>query len=263
MEEIKILDVKLVASLIGIAGILITAVLSSFGYLFKTRVETKKSARKVLYLLLEIRYATVNSLFDPEEATNAYFEHFYNRVKLKGIPVEISEIKDPMHNIVQSHFQNIISAMRTDIHDKLLAPYEEALIEFATVKPVLAYRLRGKEKLETVISHTSNYRQNYQNVISQRINEEWLKEILFDSSNDIKKESIFELIELIDKDIILLAKHCGFFDLIDCKKSLAYKKIEPSKHDFKDLDKFIDNIITKIIETTNKPTKPTASGVGY
>lgn len=258
MEEIKILDVKVIAALIGISGILIAALISSFGYLFKTRVETKKSARKVLYLLLEIRYAILNSLFDPEDATKSYFEHFYKRFKDKGFPVGPSEIEGPMQDIVQTHFKNIVSSMKTDIHEKLLAPFEEALLEFATVKPVLAYRLRGKEKLESVILHTNNYSQNYEEQISKEIDQDWLKEILFSNFDDLKEKSISELISLLDEDITLLAKHCGAFDYRECKQVLLNKKIESNKYDFSELDGFMDKLFIKLMEAASKSTPSTS-----
>ncbi|MFC3150065.1 hypothetical protein ACFOEK_03415 [Litoribrevibacter euphylliae] len=262
MEEKEILDVKVIVALIGVCGILITALLSSFGYLFKTRVETKKSARKVLYLLLEIRYAIINSLFDPEDAAKAYFEHLFKRIKEKGIPVEPSEIEGSMHDLVKTHFHNIISAMRTDIHENLLTPFEETLLDLATVKPVLAYRLRGKEKLEAVMSHTNNYLQSYEEKISEHIEQEWLQEVLFSSSDELKEENISELIALLDEDITLLAKHCGFIDYRECRQALQKKKIEPHEYDFSELDVFIDKILIKIIEAANKSIQPTASDVG-
>jgi hypothetical protein len=252
MEEIKVLDVKVIAALIGIFGILIAALISSFGYLFKTRIETKKSARKVLYLLLEIRYAIINSLFDPEDATKLYFEHFYKRIRDKGFPVEASEIEYPIKNIVQPYFQNIITSMKTDIHENLLAPFEETLLEFSTVKPVLAYRLRGKEKLESVILHTNNYRQDYEESISKEIDQDWIKDILFSHSNELKEQSLAELIALLDDDITLLAKHCSIFDYRECKQVLSNKQIGLNEYDFSELDVFIDKIFIKITEAASK-----------
>lgn len=259
MEGAEVLDVKVIAALIAICGILISAMLSSVGYFFKTRVETKRSARKVLYLLLEIRYAIMSSLFDPEDAAIAYFEHLFKRIKEKGLPIEPSEVEGPTLNLVEIHFENIISTLRTNIHEKLLAPFEEALSEFATVKPVLAYRLRGKEKLETLITHTNNYLEIYEEKILEEIEQEWLQDALVSNSYKLKEESTSELIDLLDEDIILLSKYCGFVDYRECKQALQ-KKVSPQKYDFSELDAIIDKFLVKIIEAANKSSQPTTAG---
>ncbi len=113
--------------------------------------------------------AVLNSIFDPDLATKAYFEYCKKRFHEKGIPVEVKDLEGSMYDLVYSHFQNIISVLKTDIHERLVAPFEQTLIEFSTIKPVLAYQLRGKEKLEALIAHTNEYSNDYQNVVSNEI----------------------------------------------------------------------------------------------
>lgn len=261
VEKIISMDVKLIAALVGIFGVLLTALLTSLGYFLKTRVETKRSARKVLYFLLEIRFVILSSLFDPEQATNSYFEHFCKKFREKGFPMESSEVESSMRDIVHSHFQNIVSAMRTDIHEKLLPPFEDSLLEFSAVKPVLAYRLKGKEKIEEVMVHTNNYRKNYEERISSDIDQKWLVEILCSSSEDIKEESVSEIIKSLDEDIILLAKHCGVFNYIECKRVLSKKGASPSRYNFEGLDEVVDKIFIKVIEAANKSREQSVSVV--
>jgi len=163
------MNIKVIAALIGVCGIFISAILSSAGYLFKTKLETKRSARKVLYLLLEIRYGIMNSLFDPNEATKAYVARYNYRMKEKGFIVDVSIGYGAMYDLIREHFHNLIISMRTDFKQRLLIPYEEALFEFSTVNPVMAYKLRGKDKFETIITHTNDYKIKHDHLIDVEI----------------------------------------------------------------------------------------------
>ncbi|WCE30768.1 hypothetical protein [Vibrio sp. SCSIO 43137] len=127
-----------------------------------------------------------------------------------------------------------------------MPPFEEALLEFASVKPVLAYKLRGKEKLYALVSHTNSYRQNCKKAIENQVEEEWFKEILHNSSDNLKENNISELIDSLDQDILLLAEHCGSNDFKECKQVLTEKRIKPDEIDFSDLDKFLDELTTEI-----------------
>ncbi|WCE30769.1 hypothetical protein [Vibrio sp. SCSIO 43137] len=115
MENIDMFNVKIIAALIGIIGILITAILSSFGYLYKTQLDTKKSAKRVLYQLLEIRYSIIHSLYDPEDATNAYFDHVEKRASQLGDLDGFYKSKQFAYDLINTHFQNLVDAMSTDI----------------------------------------------------------------------------------------------------------------------------------------------------
>lgn len=50
-------DATIIAAAIGVVGTCVAAVLASAGYIYKTRQVTRRSVRKVLYLLLELKAA--------------------------------------------------------------------------------------------------------------------------------------------------------------------------------------------------------------
>ncbi|WP_350978360.1 hypothetical protein [Shewanella sp. AC34-MNA-CIBAN-0136] len=239
------IDIKVIIALISIVGILITAILSSAGYFYRNRFESKKSARKVLYLLLEIRHAINVSLFDVDEVTDQYIEYFVKRLQSKGMLVKKEEIEGTLFEMIRSHINNINSAIKTDISTRLLPQFEDTLMELASVAPVLAYQLRGKEKIEALVDLTNTYLERIDSELIPTVTEDWMKNLLVDISKQQKKDALKDMSASLDTDVILLAKHCGRSDVSKCRKAL--KSGASNKLDFQDLDKVIDKIIDKLI----------------
>ncbi|MCH1930486.1 hypothetical protein L9G16_09860 [Shewanella sp. A25] len=259
MSEIGGWDVKFITAIFGIFGILLTTVISSVAYFYKAKVETKKSARKVLYFLLEIRYVIINTLFDPNKVAQNYLEHLRVMGKSKGLPIESSVFEGEIKSMIANYFQSLASSMKPDIEEKLLAPYEAALLEFSTVNPVLAYSLKGKEKLEAFISQTKSYRKLYESDVIDSIEQGWLKDFMFSSSDVVNQNANEQLIKMIDEDITLLAKHCGHRDYRDCKKVLKMKTIDFKESDYLEVDAVIDLVFKQLVEVADLSSKKTAT----
>jgi len=192
-EIITSMDVKVIASIIGVFGLLVAALLSSAGYLYRSRLEGKKSARKVLYLLLEIRYAIKAALFDVDEISARYISHYVNRMQEKGLPIKQEEMEAMILGIIKSHLENVISALKTDVKTRLLPPFEEALMELAAVAPVLAYQLRGKEKVEVLVDLTRSYIADVDSKIISKIEVNWMKSALSDASKAQQSNALSEV----------------------------------------------------------------------
>ena len=245
------MDTKLMIALIGIGGILIAARLSSAGYLYRVRLESKRSARKVLYYLLEIRHAIIISSMDPDVGTDKYFEHFVQRMKNKGLPLEKEDMEKIFSEKICEHFNNVISTSGTDIEKRLVIPFEEALLDMATVNPVLAYKLRGKEKIEKLISHIGTHQETVTETFIPMIDEEWVKDVLLETSRNAGDEVERELYESIDEDILLLAKYCGSSDYSNSKAALVTGLNNSNKYDYSEFDKHIDEFMARLIEAVN------------
>lgn len=243
---------EVITSLIGVIGIVLAALMSSAGYLFRSRTEHKKSARKVLYLLLEIRYSIIATLFDPDEATRKFIVHYVARLNAKGISVNSEDFGDSMRSIISEYFNNVISSNKTDIEARLLAPFEEALLEMASVNPVLAYQLHGKEMLEKVVINTNQYLSKVNNQADVEIGEKWLRDVMQEFSNDMKEDVLNDLSETLNNDVLILAKACGWFDYWKCKRVLDKATSNKNKYDFDGLDKAVDMLLEKLVVTETK-----------
>lgn len=248
-------DAKVIAAWVGVIGVVLAALMSSAGYLFRNRTERKKSARKVLYLLLEIRHSIIASLFDPDEATEKYFVHYMARLNTKGIVANPEDLTDSLRAMVSGHFYNMTSSLKTDIETRLLNPFEEALFEMASVNPVLAYQLRGKEKLEKLVAHTNQYQSKVTEQVEVGIVEEWAREVMLELSNELKEEALNELSETLNNDVLTLAKACGWLDHRKCKAVLDKAASNKNKYDFEDLDKSVDKLVEKLVLAANMQTQ--------
>ncbi|MEM9103777.1 MAG: hypothetical protein AAGB12_15820, partial [Pseudomonadota bacterium] len=70
------MDIKIILGLMSLAGVILSALLSSTAYFYKHYAEIKKSKRHLLFLLLEIRNSLNISWMDPLEITHEYI-HFF------------------------------------------------------------------------------------------------------------------------------------------------------------------------------------------
>ncbi|WP_194868849.1 hypothetical protein [Pseudoalteromonas sp. PPB1] len=239
-------EVKIVAALIGVAGLVLAALMSSIGYLYRVRVESKRSARKVLYLLLEIRFSLNASLFNEKESTDAYLKYYLNRLNEQGVVITYEELAMQLRGIVESYFLNISKASKPDIAGRLLKHLEDALLELSQKSPVLAYRLTGKENLESIADVSSSYLNNTANEFADKIDEEWMKQVLLKFSQETEQDALKKISGQLDGDIELLSKHCGWFERRRCKNVLAIKYGNFSDETFAELDDKIEKLFEMV-----------------
>lgn len=248
-----------VASLIGVVGILVAAILSSSGYLYRARLEGKKSYRRTLYFLLEIKYSISTSIFDPVEATGKYVDHLSEKFKSKGIPFEVDQLDPSILDMVKGHFINLIDTQKIDISSRLLEPYENSLLELSLVDPVLAYKLRGKDTLSKLLIHTKDYLETAKEELINPEGESWVKDLLSGISDTSKTEAYQELEELINSDILLLAKSCGRRDYKNTLKTFNTGIVGEGRYDFSDLDEYMDRVLGVLVEAVKTNHKQAES----
>ncbi|MEJ1437816.1 MAG: hypothetical protein RPU61_11020 [Candidatus Sedimenticola sp. (ex Thyasira tokunagai)] len=246
-------DIKIVVALIGTFGVVLAALLSAIGYLVKNNIDKKKGARRVLYFLLEIRNSIRTELFDPSELTDKYIDHYINQLKTKANVELKSSDFDKFREMMQVHFTNLVNSTRIDIEARLIEPFEKELLNLASINPVLAYKLRGKEILGKVVKHTNEYQDQADEVIKQQVPEEWAQVSLSGSMVKMKSSVLSELYDVIDQDCILLSKECGRRDHKACRDVIANSDLRnKSEEDFEDLDHYIDEMIIGLVKAANR-----------
>lgn len=249
-REILASDTKAITAMFALVGTVIAAVLSSIGYLYRVQTEQKKSLRRVLYLLLEIRHAVIARLFDPDKATEEYLAEMTKRLAVRGIKSDDGEFPMAYRELISAHFNNIILSLRSELDERLLTPFEEALLEMSAVAPALAFQLRGREKLESVIGHTKQYVSQLSSKFEADIPEPFLK-LMIEASSGLKEEVLDDIYETLNKDVILLARACGRRDSRACKKIIE-KGPSPKQHlDLSELDMVIDLLISTVTTAVN------------
>lgn len=243
-------DAKVITSMLAVVGIFIAAALSSAGYLYRVQIEQKKSLRKVLYLLLEIRHAVIARLFDPDAATEEYLAEMTKRLAIRGIKTENNEFPIAYRELISTHFKNIILSLRSELDERLLTPFEEALFEMSAVAPALAFQLRGREKLESVVGHTKQYISQLSGKLEVDVPEPLLK-IMLEASSGLKEEVLEDIYETLNKDVMLLAKACGWRDSRACKKIIEKGPLPKQHLDLSNLDSLIDSLASTVTTALN------------
>ncbi|TDF41704.1 hypothetical protein EYS14_02310 [Alteromonadaceae bacterium M269] len=247
------MDVKIVASLIALFGIFFTTSCATVGYFYKVKQDRKKSAKTVLYLLLEIRYSLLRAVFNPAEATNKYITYVDKKLQEKGVDPglksnDVTELVNQIKQMVTPFFTDVVESQTADIRANLLEPYEAALNELAKDNPVLAYTLKGHQYIEKMLPHKRNYLENVHSLLDEFIKESWVKEVLHNTSNQFNVESIDSLFESIENDILLIAMSCSSKDYKKCKKLIEKGLNTRNQYDYGEADKVIEPLIDGVFE---------------
>lgn len=232
-------------------GIIFASYFATIGYLLRWKHENKKCARRVLYLLLQIRLAVSKSLFDPDEATEAYIQHFLKLLKNRGISAQASVVTPLMREKIQGHIQNVFELTRENIEGGLLQKYEQSLYELSAQNPVLAFQLQGKDKFEKLLNATKNYNQSYQADLKSS-GDPVLTDVLSPALKKHEPSMLNDVVEMLEEDLTLLSKYCGYRHYKACKKQIAYRPFVAGEYDFSELDGKILGLIDTISEHLNQ-----------
>jgi len=242
------MDIKIIVALTTLAGIFVTALFGVTGYFYKVKLEEKKSARSVLYILLELRYSLITSLFSPSDACEQYIKHCHSRLKEKGIEASLSDMNKQLKDMLITYFSNIIQTIEIDIKKRLLDPFDSALAELAQVNPVLAYQLKGKENLEKILMHSDAHVKNINDAIIPELSEDWAKESISNTSQNVSSDVINKVCEHLDNEILLVAKSCSRKDFKKCKDVMKNGLNHNNKYDFSEVNELLDPVFEKLIE---------------
>lgn len=245
------IEPTIVASLLGLLGIVIAALLAGAGYLYRAAADSKKGRRRVLYYSLEIRYAAATALFDPKRATEEYIQHLIHRFSRRGIPVVYEQIPDAAKATIASFFETIVTELRRDMLDRLIAPYEIALLEMAAEDPVTAYRLRGREKLERLMGHAKQYKNATSAVFLQQIKDTSARLALESLSTDLTDDALNELERTLRDDVLAVATACGRSDRRKCEQVLN-RSLPEKRYRFDDLNDHLDAAVEKLIQALTR-----------
>lgn len=213
------MEIPVMAAWVGVAGLVVPSCFASAGYVYRTRQESKRSARKVLFYLLEIRHALKASLYNTEKLTAEYVEQALGIFDDKGIPIRNTPILEILvRPMIGSHIENMIDANKPEVNEKLLDQYEKALLEFAEVNPVGAYLLKGREGFETILIHNENYMETCAEMIFPLLEGNPFLEKVVELKEEVSSEASADLMSEMNAFVKGLSEHCGRADRKKCYK---------------------------------------------
>jgi hypothetical protein len=238
----------------GLIGIALAALLASVGYVYQLRLERKKSARGVLYLLLEIRASALAAVFDPAQAADAYVQHCISRCRLRGIKMERSQFPSAILDMVTAHFDRGSAVARSKLEDGLLRDYEAALLQLATIRPVLAYRLLGRDKLERLVGLTRSYAQDLTQLAGVELKEPWAKETVTTLVSEVQRQTFETITTTLDDDVLEVARSCGYLEYWRCRQVLRRTSAQMTESLIQ-ISPLIDQTLERLVQvaTQNSP----------
>ena len=241
------MSIEIIVAFISLIGLCVTAMLGAIGYFYKVKMEEKKSGRRVLYFLLETRHAIRTTLFNPSEMTEHYISACVEKLRSRGLPFESDETtKKTLFPLIMGLFSSLAETAKTDIENKLLEPLNQSLLEFASVNPVLAYKLTGKEKLQKLASQLVEYSHSAGVALQELPDHEKIMERVSPVTRKTHNESLLEIFNDLDKDITSLARYCGRRDLKESLTVIQLKYEPASAMDFSALDDFMDDFLKSL-----------------
>lgn len=246
------MSAEVILSGIGLAGILLSALMSSYGYLYRAKAEQKRNSRKVLYTLLEIRFSIMRSLISPIDATTKYIEYLIERFAKIGIVLYENDFPKELRINIQEHLTDVINSSIKNIEIELKVEYEQALSLMAAENPVLAYRLRGKEVIEKILGHTNSCLVQMEDYISSYEADKWLKDVFVKTSAEVKEQVANQVVKTLNSDVSNLSKVCGFSDHKSAMKAIKVESSVSQLLDFEELNTFFERYIKNIQDAARK-----------
>lgn len=236
------MDFQDFASTLSIA---FAALISAFAYLYKNRMESKRSARKVLYYLLEIRYSINTSLIDPNAIYEQYISQCLETLSKRIGIINREQLELLVGKYIHEHFVNIAEPIRTEIDERILIPYEQSLLELAEVDPITAYKLRGKERIQEAITHTQKYSKTLESEILPNLPfaNDNMNSALKEFSTSQHNDALNGIENCFNDQILMVAKSCSFVDYLKCKKILKSSIDQSSDIDFSELTNLLDELL--------------------
>jgi hypothetical protein len=239
------METEIIVSLIGISGISIAALFSGFGYYLKTRAERSINKRVVLFHLLEFRRQFQISFKDPKDLSDQYFEFCKSYFFKKGIDSE-SHVSNEVRHTVDSLLIDLMAAKMPKIDDKFLESYEESLKKLCESDPVLAFKLRGAERKNEILTAKKKHILNFNEIDKSDVVDP-IKKIVHQELKTAGEQHNIVLLKDLEGDILSTAWSCSFYTWIKCL-IITNKKISSANFDESELEKAFDNLLKKVTD---------------
>lgn len=237
--------------LAAILGACLAAVLASVGYLYKTRQETRRSVRKVLYCLLEIKFALSFYRLDSNDAAGQLIRCALKRMADRwGVTGE--DCPEEVRAALAKHFGDILLAMRPEIDAKLIDQLESALLELAQTHPILAFRIRGKQKLDVALSITKSYSETVPARFAAALHDERMREQVKDVGKSFGSNVIGQAIEMLNVDILHVAFASGIFHYLRCRFMPSLGELTL---DFSMTNDAVDAVMGQLAQVLRQPNR--------
>ncbi len=244
------MEANTIAVLIGLSGISLGAFFSGLGYFLKERAERLKTKNHILFHLLGIRNSIKSEYVDPNELARDYLNYCREYFKRKGIP-DPDNVPEELRVLVESHFKNTVKAVKPVLDVDFIKSFEEAVYSLSFEHPVLAFKLRGSERVDGIIAAQNQYLSNFDAVFDVDA-PEIVKRTASTHVTELNYKVIEDLIKDIDNDIALVSASCGLLVRFAVRKII--RETAKVKLNFEELglDVAMDEFLSVLVEAASK-----------
>lgn len=239
-------DPKLLAAIVGVFGIVFTSLVAAFAYVWKAKAEERKSIRRVLYLLLEIRITIQSSIVKIDNLLPLFTARLKVLLKNKfGQEVEDDfEFPGPLKGLVEGFLKQVIEEVTPNLTEELLEPYEAALDQLSVVNPLLAHKLKGKHHIQKLVQLMHNYNSSIDSELFSKIQDAPFCNILTDYVDGERKAQFESIVTALNRNVLLVSSTAGW--LQHWKIKLYIKKSQSKADDFSDIDQAFERLFKKL-----------------
>ncbi|MEW8223146.1 MAG: hypothetical protein AB2729_12455 [Candidatus Thiodiazotropha taylori] len=244
------MEPEIIAAFIGVGGVSLGAFFSGVGYFIRSRAHQKRTKSRVLFYLLELRFALATQMLDPSSIKDQYLAYMIDLLKKRGIS-GTEGIEQHLDSAISSHFSQIILTAKVPIDEKLVGSYEASLQELSIHAPIRAYRLKGREIAGKLVECQKQYMKELLSLEAFQPNEA-LGDFIPNKFQDLNKEASMELLRSIESEIIGLAGSIGPITFL-----LSYFVIRNAPSDKLDfnsmgIEEILDNFLEEAVEQLSR-----------
>jgi hypothetical protein len=240
------MDTEVIAALAGLIGISLGAFLGGIGYYLKTRLERMKNKKIVLFHLLEFRHQVKSSYVAPKELSDEYFKVCTSYFKRIGL-TDNEEISESIRSNVEDYIYDLVAASKPNIPEHFIQSYEESLKNLCGTDPVLAFKLRGMERLHEITNAKEKYISNFNAFVTHDVPSQ-IVQFVYRELRTASRDSTEDLLKYVDKDLSAVAWSCGFLTWLACRRITGERSQSPSSFEGLGIETALEGFLSKIAE---------------
>jgi hypothetical protein len=179
----------------------------------------------VLFYLLEIRHAVLVNNISPSDVFESFLD-YYKQWLAENYQIYDVTFPDELISIIVSQLTKNALSTQSIIDEQLIVKFHNALLELSKDDPILAYKIKGREKLVEINNAQKEYLNSVQSFLDAN-SETIIEKIVPKTIQDKQTELFDELISEINRDIYSVSWRCGIFAYLRChlilRKTIAHK----------------------------------------
>lgn len=211
----------------------LSTLVAAFSYRAKTRHEQRRATRTVLYYLLEHHHHVRRAHESVKPLQAKFLAIMRATLKTKGVDVSDQDWSN-VQNQVAPLVRDFLSSELQELLGALREPLERALVDLARENPVLAFRIRGRDRI-------------------MQVNEKITKLAGPEVAPDEATLGFFEafvgevaLSELRDC-VYATARACDVITLFKVHRAMR-RHYRPDPEENVELQKFVDDMLTTVLQ---------------